>query len=221
MEVKQFTDGEEKGKIDHDGARKKLFVNNTEDVNDGDSDSANETSNIGDESLERSVANMDFNDTFNQLIPSSSQVKGKNIIINYENKSSNVTPPARAMRYSNRHFVVTCLNESVSFIAVNGKSFAKHDRARFGVIPCRLYPHCNEVLKGGEDIGLVYVVSPTEHEYYEKECWVCGDHAQASIDGNEVQMNVRKDTTETPINKKKQETPQAPKKSTRNKNKNM
>ena len=165
------------------------------------------------------VANINSDDSFNNLIPSSSQIKGRKIIKNFENKSKNSVAPARALRYSNKDFVVTCLNEQISFIAVNAKSVAKHDGATYGIKPCRLFPYCSEMFKGGEDIALVYIVSPVGHQYYEEECWVCEIHARASMNGEEVQIiqKLIANDTHTPKNKTKQETPKAPKKSTRKK----
>ena len=112
---------------------------------------------------------------------------------------------------------MTCLNEQISFIAVNAKSVAKHDGATYGIKPCRLFPYCSEMFKGGEDIALVYVVSPVGHQYYEQECWVCEMHARASMNREEVQIIQKNIATDTPKNKAKLETPKAPKKSTRKK----
>ena len=60
------------------------------------------------------------------------------------------------------------------------------------------------MLRGGEDIGLVFVISPEFHEKYERETWACYYHAEASMNGQEVQLQGKLEDTapETPKNSK-------------------
>ena len=56
------------------------------------------------------------------------------------------------------------------------------------------------MFRGGEDIALVHVTSPEFHEKFEKETWVCFYHADASMNGQEKQLQKKldKESQETP-----------------------
>ena len=59
----------------------------------------------------------------------------------------------------------------------------------------------------------MYVCAPTNsfHKYYEKKCWACWYHAQASLDGHHVQTQRVLVPTDTPKNQKpKEPLPNAP-----------
>ena len=68
------------------------------------------------------LANLDFDgDNSFDVIPTSSRRIGRKLITNFNNlkpKNTNSKTP-KAMRYSNRNFAVTILNEQVSFIAIS------------------------------------------------------------------------------------------------------
>ena len=132
-------------------------------------------------------------------------------------KPKSSPPTSKAMRYSNRNFAVTILNEQISFIAVAEKYRAKHDEKKYGTRPCGLYPTCSSMFKGGEDISKVFVISPEHHQSYDKETWACHFHTEASMEGQEVQTVKTQSTTaeavETPAKDDAEEgaeTPPAP-----------
>ena len=121
--------------------------------------------------------------------PSSSKKVGRNIVKNFEKRSGrHAAPPTRPLRNnSSNNNTVTVLNDSISFLAVRETAKSQHNGGDFGTVPCGLHPYCNAKLYGGEDIGLVYVVSPVFHPSYEKTAWCCWHHAEASLGGMEVQ----------------------------------
>ena len=174
---------------------------------------------IGDEN---DLANLDFDgDNSFDIIPTSSRRRGRKLVTNFNNlKPKNKTlKKTKAMRYSNRNFAVTILNEQVSFIAISEERKSTHDVDTFGVRPCGLYPACSNLLRGGEDISKVFIISPEHHKNYEAEAWACMYHAEASIKGEEIQTQVTKpedDDAETPAKKEvatKVPVPPAPTKS--------
>ena len=152
------------------------------------------------------------------VIPTSTKRRGKKIVTNSTLAKPKSSPPtSKAMRYSNRNFAVTILNEQISFIAVAEKYRARHDEKKYGTRPCGLYPTCSSMLKGGEDISKVFVISPEHHQSYDKETWACHFHAEASMEGQEVQTVKTQSTTaeavETPAKDDAEEgaeTPPAP-----------
>jgi hypothetical protein len=93
----------------------------------------------------------------------------------------------------------TSLNRKISFISLGEAARSKHDVASHGIRPCGLHPVCGNMFRGGEDIALVFVVSPTPtfHKNFEKETWVCFYHADASIEGLEVQTQQKFKATDT------------------------
>ena len=132
--------------------------------------------------------------------PTISKKIGKNIIENFEKRRSrNAAPPHRLLRNTSNN-TATVFNNQITFLAVRGTARATHDWDKYGTKPCGLHPYCSNVLKGGEDIGLLYIVSPAFHPSYEDNCWCCWYHAEASIDGIEVQTQKKVPVASTPKN---------------------
>ena len=159
-------------------------------------------------------------DSFNNLLPVSDKVIGRNAVKNYEDKKNSIAVPTQAVKDANKDCVVTTLNNKISFLAIGEKARQKHDVATYGVKACGLHPVCSNILRGQEDIGYAYICSPTSnfHKYFEKNTWVCWYHCQASIDGHEVQSQQVHDESkaETPKNQKPKEPEQdAPTKDTK------
>ena len=86
----------------------------------------------------------------------------------------------------------------ISFVAVGQTAKCKHDHSHYGDKPCALYPYCSNVFRGGEDIGLVKIISPEFHANAEEDSWACWYHCQASLDGIEVQNQAKHDVKVTP-----------------------
>ena len=87
-------------------------------------------------------------------------------------------------------------------MAVRETAKTQHDAVEWGSKPCGLHPYCSTKLFGGEDIGLIYIVSPVFHPSYERTCWGCWHHAEASLAGMEVQTQLKNKSavTSTPKN---------------------
>ena len=154
-----------------------------------------------------------LDDSFNNLIPVSDAIIGRNKVKNFESKTSIIPPPTDVVKYCNKNAVVTTLNSRISFLAMGETARQKHDVGKFGMKACGLSPVCSNINRGGEDIGYVYVCPPTNsfHKYYEKKCWVCWYHTQASLDGHHVQTQRVHVPTDTPKNQKpKEPLPNAP-----------
>ena len=72
-------------------------------------------------------------------------------------------------------------------------------------------PQKQLIYRGGEDISKVFVISPEHHKSYEKECWACHYHAEASMQGQEVQaQGTTTEEDETPAKKAPEETDDEP-----------
>ena len=154
----------------------------------------------------------DFNDdSFNNILPVSDNLIGRNTVKNFEDKKNHIKKPIEAVNESNKDFSVTTLNKRISFFAVGRKARQNHDVSRFGVKPCGLQPFCSNILRGGEEIGLAYICAPTSnyHKYFERNTWVCWYHCQASIDGHHVQTQCVNKEAVTPNDKKTKEPEQA------------
>ena len=167
------------------GSRRKLLPSQEEDQ---------------DNSASKALAADDSFDT----IPTSTRRRGKKNVTNSTlTKPKSSQPSSKALRYSNRNYAVTILNEQVSFIVVAEKYRSKHDVVKYGIRPCGLYPTCSNLFRGGEDIAKVIVISPDHHKSYEEETWACFYHAEASIQGQEVQTqgSTTTDDDETPAKK--------------------
>ena len=151
-----------------------------------------------------------LDDSFNNLIPVSNEVIGRNVVKNYECKKDVITPPTEAIQYSNKNCVVTTLNEKISFLAVGEKARQKHNFDMYGNKPCGLSPVCSNIFRGGEDIGYAFICPPTNafHKYFQRRTWVCWYHTQASLDGHDVQVQRVHVVTETPQNQKPKDVPQ-------------
>ena len=107
----------------------------------------------------------------------------------------------------------TSLNNRISFVAVGETAKCKHDNIQFGDKPCALYPVCSNVFRGGEDLGLVKILSPEflANVKEEDSSWACWYHCQASLDGIEVQTQAKHDVKVTPkLPKTKKATTDAP-----------
>ena len=68
------------------------------------------------------------------------------------------------------------LNTQISFFAIGETAKTNHDDKLFGIKPCGLYPSCSNILRGGEDIGLVKVISPDHHVNVGQQAWACWYH---------------------------------------------
>jgi hypothetical protein len=123
---------------------------------------------------------------------------GKHTVKNFTKRRSQDAQPSKAQNYKNRNFTATSLNNQIFFIAVSETAKTEHDANEHGTKPCGLHPYCSNLLKGGESIAKVFVISPDFHKYYEKECWGCAHHADASIEGLELQIQKKNDAKETP-----------------------
>ena len=93
-------------------------------------------------------------------------------------------------------------------MAVRDTAKTQHNSEEWGTKPCGLHPYCSNKLSGGEDIGLVYIVSPVFHPKYERTCWCCWHHVEASLAGMEVQTQLKNKglVTSTPKNSKTKRT---------------
>ena len=130
--------------------------------------------------------------------PTTTMKIGKNLISNYVKKTSRDAAPPRNLRNSNTNNTVTVFNNQITFTAVRGSAKTTHDYDKYGTQACGLHPYCSNKLQGGEDIGLLYIISPVFHPNYEKNAWCCYYHAKASIDGIEVQTQKKALVTSTP-----------------------
>jgi hypothetical protein len=130
--------------------------------------------------------------------PTTTMKVGKNLISNYDKKTSRDAAPPRNLRNSNTNNTVTVFNNQITFTAVRGSAKTTHDYDTYGTQACGLHPYCSNKLQGGEDIGLLYIISPLFHPNYEKNAWCCYYHAKASIDGIEVQTQKKALVTSTP-----------------------
>ena len=159
-------------------------------------------------------------DSFDTL-PSNSRKRGKKVVTNSTKlKKKENPPPAKAMRATNRNFAVTCLNESISFIAISRSYRSEHNVSEWGVKPCGLFPTCSTMFRGGEDIAKAFVISPDFHKHYNREAWVCFFHCEASMNGEEVQTVVNGEVEDTPtkVDSEEKDVPAAPSKPKHNKN---
>ena len=138
------------------------------------------------------------------MTPYSLQKVGENIVKNFAKRGNrHAAPPSRPLRNNNSNSnTVTILNQKISFIAVRDATKTPHDGEEFGTRPCGLSPYCNQKWTGGEDIGMVKVISPDFHPKFEEDCWVCWVHTEASLAGMEAQTQVQDKvlTTSTPKN---------------------
>ena len=89
-------------------------------------------------------------------------------------------------------YTATCFN-GVTFMAIGRRDRRRHDAEEVGTVPCGLFPACPVVLTGGEECGLVRVISPTGHRSCDRDTWVCWSHAKASLEGEEKQGEIRKE----------------------------
>jgi len=147
---------------------------------------------------------MGEDDSFNNP-PVMKKKVGQHLVQNFERRrSKDAQLGSRAVKYSNRNFTATSLNNKIFFIAVGEKARTKHDVEEYGITPCGLYPYCSNLFRGGEDIAKVYIISPDFHVKYEKETWACFYHAEASMNGQEIQIQGRSDdcNPETPKHSK-------------------
>ena len=86
--------------------------------------------------------------------------------------------------------VITSLNNSICFAAIGPKARTKHNE-KFGKKPCSLYPYCDSIFKGGEEIGKIKIFEPKTHPSFGVESWACWHHAKANLEGVQAQ-NQRK-----------------------------
>ena len=154
------------------------------------------------------MEDLDEDDSFMNP-PVAKKKYGKNLVKNYEKiRKSDVQPtPSRSTRSKKitpKNYTATSLNNHIFFIALGEKGRAKHDVETLGIKKCGLFPYCSNLLRGGEDIALVYIISPEFHDKYEQETWACYYHAEASMNGIEKQLQgkVAQTSTETPKNSK-------------------
>ena len=140
--------------------------------------------------------------------PTSSFKLGKNLVKNYAKRSvRDAAPPPRPLRSNcSNNNTVTVFNQRISFQAVRNSAKAPHDAKEYGSKACGLHPYCSNKWSGGEDIGLVYVLSPDFHPSYDDTCWVCWGHVEASLSGMEVQTQEKVPVSSTPKNNKPRRT---------------
>ena len=82
---------------------------------------------------------------------------------------------------------ITTLNNSICFTAVGESSKTTHNFGNHGKMTCALYPYCEVVFEGGEELGKVIVHEPETHHNFEKEAWGCLAHCRANLDGVRAQ----------------------------------
>ena len=153
---------------------------------------------------ELSIEALDADDSFVNP-PVMQKMFGNNMVKNYTRRRGKDAQPGvvRGLKYANKNFCATSLNNKIFFIATGEHARSKHDVKKYGIQPCGLHPYCSNMMRGGEDIAKVYVISPAFHEKYEDTTWACYYHAEASMNGQEVQLQAKDNSTqETPKNSK-------------------
>ena len=147
---------------------------------------------------DESLDDLDDDDSFLNP-PTSSKHVGKTIVKNYEKRGArDDSPPTRLLRNANTSHTVTTYNHKIAFAAVRGSAKSNHDFETYGIRSCGLHPYCKEKFHGGEEIGLVFVISPEFHISCEDNTWVCWRHAMASLEGIESQISEKAVVTSTP-----------------------
>ena len=86
-----------------------------------------------------------------------------------------------------RCFTATSLNNKITFIATNTQAKSSHNPEK-GSSVCGLTPVCTKRWVKDEKIASVLIFDSNWHPKNEKEQWVCGHHHEASIRGNNPQI---------------------------------
>ena len=86
-----------------------------------------------------------------------------------------------------RRFTATSLNNKITFIATNTQAKSSHNPEK-GSSVCGLTPVCTRRWVQDEPIASVFIFDSNWHPKNEKEQWVCGHHHEASIRGNNLQI---------------------------------
>lgn len=78
------------------------------------------------------------------------------------------------------------------FIVLNSNSRGEHvPKPKMGASFCNLAPVCSRKFSEGDTIAMVYVFGCVFHSANMTEVWVCGHHADCSVEGYEMQIQTR------------------------------
>ena len=160
--------------------------------------------NTSDEDLmdEFNIQPLDQDDSFMNP-PESIKKQGKHNVKNFQKRRpKDFHPDQDEEKNVSKGFSVTSLNNQISFIAIGETAKTQHDEKMYGIKPCGLYPSCSNIFRGGEDIGLVKIISPDHHVNHGKQAWACWYHCDASCKGLEIQIQEKVEVKETPKNQK-------------------
>ena len=93
---------------------------------------------------------------------------------------------------ASKRFRACTLNNKIMFIVLNSNSRGEHvPKPKMGASFCNLAPVCSRKFSEGDTIAMVYVFGCVFHSANMTEVWVCGHHADCSVEGYEMQIQTR------------------------------
>ena len=115
---------------------------------------------------------------------------GNHLVYNVKNAKDSIAVGAKLplkIVKETKGFAATSLNNRIIFIATNAKSRSNHNPAK-GSSVCGLTPVCTRRWVVGDPIAKVLIIGCDWHPMNETEQWVCTHHQDASLHGNNLQM---------------------------------
>ena len=104
-----------------------------------------------------------------------------------------------AVQEASKRFTPCTLNNKIMFIVISSTARGTHTpKPKMGASFCNLAPVCGRKFVDGDDIAMVYVFGCIFHAANMTEVWVCGHHADCSVEGYEMQIQTRNRNCEGP-----------------------